>query len=168
MSQETGGGLSADEKVERFKRMLRDLKKGAGLTPERAGGNTLRFMRSLGAPTANASYRLLRSALDSMDENYDYVRALQNAYGGEGLADDLNARRGVFAAEHGITMSRVKDLEEVGIQEFYHLLVTPTQATEPTTSDADASIKELLLGLTEAVKEHTAVLREISAKLDRQ
>lgn len=166
---EVAGGLTAEQKVERFKRMLRDLKKGAGLTPERAGGNTLRFMRNLGTPTANDSYKLLRATLDSMDRGHDYVQALLNAYGGEWLADDLNARRGAFAAEHGITMSRVKDLEEIGIQEFYHLLMRCAQDTEPTASDTeDSSIKELLLGLTQAVKEQTAVLREISAKLDHR
>ncbi|MEU3251089.1 hypothetical protein [Streptomyces sp. NPDC006997] len=157
-----------------FLRQLRFLKKGAGLTPESAGGGTLRFLRYFGVTTALEAYELLRASLNAMDASHLYVQALLNAYGGEGLAGDIKTRRKNFAEQHGLTEARVFHLEDLALDEMVEILDALAQGKEikrrtPEVTESsveEPSIRALLVSLIEATQEQTAVLREISTKLD--
>lgn len=174
---ETPRGLAAitPGHEERFYHQLRTLKKGVGLTPESASGGVLRFLQYFGATTGTAAYSLLRSALDSMDPAHLHVQALLNAYGSKGLPDNIKSRRSLFAEKHGETEARVLRMEDRALLEMVEILDAHAQGKEIVTpkiktvdSAEEPSIKGLLLGLTKAIQEQTAVLRQISAKLDRK
>ncbi|MEV6422612.1 hypothetical protein [Streptomyces sp. NPDC051662] len=161
---------------------LRVLKKGVGLTPELSGSHSLQYLSAfIGVTTPSSVYALLRAALSSMNPSHLYVQALLNAYGGEGLADDLKTRRMNFAETHGIKESRVVRLEDFALDEMVQILDAHAQGEEikpfkAETLDAstekssveEQTVKDLLIRLIEAVEEQTTVLRGISTKLSHR
>ncbi|MFI5746552.1 hypothetical protein ACIBBE_11525 [Streptomyces sp. NPDC051644] len=161
---------------------LRVLKKGVGLTPELSGGHSLPYLRDfVGVTTPSSVYTLIRAALSSMNPSHLYVQALLNAYGGEGLADDLKTRRVNFAQAHGIKESRVVRLEDFALDEMVQILdahaqgkeIKPFNAETLDTSTEESSVeeqtvKDLLIRLIEAVEEQTMLLRTISTKLSHR
>lgn len=179
MSEEMLGLSSMHPRVrEKLPNQLRVLKRGAGLTPK-VTSYSLGFLRFFGATTPSSAYKLLRTALESMNPSRLYVQALLNSYGGEGLADDLNTRRADFAEKHGLSESRVIDLEDFALDEMIQVLdalargeeIKPSKLDEEPSFEASSveepAVKELLISLIEATREQTAVQRETNELLKR-
>ncbi|HSW91937.1 MAG TPA: hypothetical protein VLG09_04790 [Candidatus Saccharimonadales bacterium] len=171
MSEETLGlAAMAPSTREKLLKQLRVLKRGVGLTPELSGGYTLPYLEYFGVKTLSSAYKLLRTALMSMNQEHLYVQAFVNAYGGPGYANRLSDRRREFAEAHGITESRIIQLEELALHEFVEVLdklgrgenVRPSESRPVEPSTGEPTMEEVLTRLAVAIEEQNTLLRAIT------